>query len=402
VTARRRIRVGERRARLAQRHRLTTPTRTDDVAAIAESVVALHSSDPATVYLSATARMRHPSIDAVSKALYDDRTVVRHHAMRRTLWVFTPEVARIAHAACTEALAVNQRRLLAKMVEDSGVAEDGAAWARTAKAETLAALASMGPATAREVGKKVPRLTDKLQLIVAGRTVNTQSAHTRLLLGLGFDGAVIRGRPSGGWNASEYPWSVAEQWLPGGLTGADPQTAAAELARRYLDRFGPATTADLQWWAGWTAGATKRAIAAVGAVAVDIEGADGVSEGWVLPDDNASGSRRSPSWVAFLPALDPTTMGWKDRSWYLGEHGKFGNSLFDSNGNAGPTIWVDGQVVGGWAQRKSGEIAYRLLGDVPASRARAIAARAEEIRTLIGPVRVNVRFPAPMQKELLA
>ena len=51
---------------------------------------------------------------------------------------------------------------------------------------------------------------------------------------------------------------------------------------------------------------------------------------------------------------------------------------------------------------QDGEIAYRLLTDVPAARARAIAAFAEEIRALIGDVRVNVRFPAPMQKELLA
>ena len=93
-------------------------------------------------------------------------------------------------------------------------------------------------------------------------------------------------------------------------------------------------------------------------------------------------------------------MGWKERSWYLGDHGRFGNSLFDSNGNAGPTVWMDGEVVGGWVQRKSGEIAYRLLTDVPRSRAKAIAARAEEIRALIGDVRVSVRFPAPMQKEL--
>jgi len=400
---RRKITVGERRARLAERHRLTTATRTDDIAAIADSVVALHSTDPATVYLSAAARMRHPAIDAVSKALYENRTVVRHHAMRRTLWVFTPEVARIAHIACTEAVAANQRKLLAKMIEDSGVAADGAAWSKTAKAETLAALATMGTATARQLGKQVPHLTEKLQLVVGGRVVNTQAAHTRLLLGLGFDGAIIRGQPSGSWNASEYPWSVAEQWLPGGLTGADPQTAAAELARRYLDRFGPATTADLQWWAGWTAGAAKRAIAAAGGVAVDLDaGANGVCEGWVLADDNEPGPRRAPSWLAFLPALDPTTMGWRERSWYLGEHGKFGNSLFDSNGNAGPTIWVDGQVVGGWVQRKSGDIAYRLLTPVPATRAKAIAARAEELQTLIGDVRVNVRFPAPMQKELLA
>src|SRR3954462_7142386 len=404
MTARRTITVGERRSRLAERHRLTNAARTDDVAAIADAVVGLHSTDPATVYLSAIARMQRPSIDAVSRALYEDRTLVRHHAMRRTLWVFTPGVARIAHAACTVALAEAQNRRLAKMVEDSAIATDGAAWSKSAKADLLVALASMGSATARQLGKQVPSLTQKLQLVVGGRTVNTQGAHTRLLLNLGFDGAIIRGQPKGSWNASEYPWSVADQWVPGGLTGADPRTAATELARLYLARFGPATTADLQWWAGWTTATTKKAIAAAGAVPVDLEG-DGESEGGVLADDidapaAAVRSNRSAPWVAFLPALDSTTMGWKQRSWYLGDHGRFGASLFDVNGNAGATVWVDGQVVGGWAQRKSGEIAYRLLTDVPVSRANAIAARAEEIRALIRDVRVNVRFPAPMQKEL--
>src|SRR3954454_4153920 len=279
MTARRTITVGERRSRLADRHRLTGATRTDDVAAIADAVVGLHSTDPATVYLSAVARMQHPSIDVVSRALYDDRTVVRHHAMRRTLWVFTPGVARIAHAACTVALAEAQNKRLARMVEDSGIATDGAAWSKSAKADLLVALASMGSATARQLGKQVPSLTEKLQLVVGGRTVNTQGAHTRLLLNLGFDGAIIRGRPKGSWNASEYPWSVADEWLPGGLTGEDPRDAAAGLARLYLDRFGPATTADLQWWAGWTTGGTKKAIAAAGAVAVDLEGG-GRAEAW--------------------------------------------------------------------------------------------------------------------------
>ena len=47
----------ERRARLARRHRLLAGERTDDVTAIAESLVALHSSDPATVYMSVLTRM---------------------------------------------------------------------------------------------------------------------------------------------------------------------------------------------------------------------------------------------------------------------------------------------------------------------------------------------------------
>ena len=385
---------------MATRHRLLATARTDDVAAIADSLVALHSTDPATVYLSAMARMKHPSIEAVSKALYEDRTVVRHHAMRRTLWVFTPQMARWAHAACTVAVATTQWKRLAKMVEQSGVATDGAAWTTVAKAEILAALTSMGASTARQVGQAVPALTDKLHLKVGNSNVAVGGAHTRLLLNLGFEGAIVRGRPKGSWTNSEYPWSVAEQWLPDGLTGVDVETGVAELARNYLARFGPASTADLQWWAGWTAGTTKRALAAIDAVEVELDAGSAGGVGWVLPDD--TGDDITKPWIAFLPALDPTTMGWKNRSWYLRDLAKFGSPVFDINGNAGPTIWVDGRVVGGWAQRKGGDIAFKLLADVAAKRVKSIGTEAERLRELIGDAQVNVRFPAPMQKELLA
>src|SRR4030095_16786901 len=100
----------ERRARLAVRHHLLPSTRIDDIPQIADDLVALHSSDPVTVYLSATARMKSPSLAAVEKALYDDRSVIRHHGMRRTLWVSTPEVVRLIHAAATRDLIPGERR----------------------------------------------------------------------------------------------------------------------------------------------------------------------------------------------------------------------------------------------------------------------------------------------------
>ena len=100
----RKIAVEERRARLADRHRLLPRARTDDLTAIADGVVALHSTDPVTVYLSAMVRMVHPSIAAIEHALYADRSLIRHHAMRRTLWVATPPVVRQMHAAATRKL----------------------------------------------------------------------------------------------------------------------------------------------------------------------------------------------------------------------------------------------------------------------------------------------------------
>ena len=101
---------------------------------------------------------------------------------------------------------------------------------------------------------------------------------------------------------------------------------------------------DLKWWTGWTLTQTRAALGAIEAVEVDLDG----MPGFVLPGDLEPEPEPEP-WAAFLPSLDPTVMGWKERDWYLGEHAA---TLFDRNGNAGPTVWWNGRVVGGWAGRK--------------------------------------------------
>jgi len=118
----------------------------------------------------------------------------------------------------------------------------------------------------------------------------------------------------------------------------------------------------------------------------------------VLADDLAPPPAAEP-WVALLPALDPTVMGWSGRGWYLGEHGP---TLFDRNGNAGPTVWWDGRIVGGWANRKDGEIAVRLLEDVGADGVAAVEAAAGRLADWLGPVRVTPRFRTPLERELTA
>jgi hypothetical protein len=390
-----------RRALLARRHLLATADRTDHLPTVADALVALHSSDPATVYLSAVARMGEPTIAAVTAALHDDRSLVRHHGMRRTLWVCTPTVIRTVHASCTADIAVTEWKQLHKWVAATDIAEPEA-WVRAARADTLAALHRLGPATTRVLGKAVPALTTKI-LVGSGKWASMQAAHTRLLLLLGFDGDIVRTVTSGSWVSSEYEWSVTADWLGEPFTGADPAAARNDLVARYLRRFGPATTADVQWWTGWTAAATKAAIAANAAVEVHLE--DGRAA-WLLPDDVERAAARTTDrpepWVALLPALDPTAMGWKERAWYLGAHGAFGGPLFDRNGNVGPTVWADGRVVGGWAQRPDGVVAHEFLEPVDAATTRAVAEAAERLRDVIGGARVTPRFPTPLQKSLAA
>ena len=69
--------------------------------ALADDLVAVHSTDPATVYLSLLARMQRPDLDAVERALYTDRALVRHHSLRRTLWVASRPMTRRLHSAAT-------------------------------------------------------------------------------------------------------------------------------------------------------------------------------------------------------------------------------------------------------------------------------------------------------------
>jgi hypothetical protein len=385
-----RIDTEERRARLAERHRLLPRTRTDDLPQIADDLVALHSSDPVTVFLSAMARMAHPSIEAVEKSLYIDRSLIRHHGMRRTLWVATPPVVRLMHAAATRDLLANERRRTCQLLARSGV-EDPEQWLAEAEKLVLTDLRQYGPSTAREIGQRSEALRQRLHLAPGKAYAAVQSAHSRVLYILGFDGKMLRGQPSN-WINGAYRYVDAESWLPGGLGDLDSRQASAELADRWLQRFGPATTADVQWWMGWTMKRTKQALADCGAVEVDLEG----TPGWLSADDPPVGPVEP--WAAALPGLDPTIMGWKQRDWYLPSTSM---EVFDRAGNGGPSLWVDGRVVGAWAQAKDGLIHTHYFERVAAARRREIDQRIDQLKSWIGNTRFTVRFPGDIHARLL-
>jgi winged helix DNA-binding protein len=168
--------------------------------------------------------------------------------------------------------------------------------------------------------------------------------------------------------------------------------ARVELVRRWLTTYGPGTVDDIRWWTGWTLGEVRKALAAIGPVEVDLEGAPG----FVLPGDVAPTPEPEP-WVALLPSLDATVMGWAGRDWYLGPHR---STLFDRNGNAGPTIWADGRVIGGWGQKRGAEVAYRLFEDVGRDAVATIERAAERITAFLGGTRVTPRFRTPLEQEL--
>ena len=390
-----RIGVAQRRARLAVRHHLAPSTQAPDAVTATRGMLALHATDPVTVYLSAWARVTGHLVPELEKALYDDRVLIRMLGMRRTIFVLPVELAPVVQAGCTRAIAARERRKTEQFLVEGGVTDDPAPWLARVEAATLIALRQRGTALSTDLSAEVPELAERIVLARGKAYEATQSVASRVLPLLAEDGVVVRGRPRGSWlSGGQYWWSALDEWLPGGLPQLEPAEAQAALARAWLWTFGPAPVADLKWWSGWTLGQTRAALAAVGAVEVDLDGTSGVA----LPDDLAPVPAPAP-YAALLPVLDPTTMGWQDRGWYLGPHGK---ALFDTNGNAGPTVWWDGRIVGGWAQRKSGDIVLRFLEDAGADAVAAAEEQAARLQEWLGPARITPRFRTPLERELVA
>jgi hypothetical protein len=358
----------------------------------AGAVVALHGTDAASVFLAALARMRDGDIAAIEHALYEERSLLRVLSMRRTMFVAPAETAAVMLAACSRDVAARERRKLVGYLEAAGVG--GAEWLAGAEQAALEALAARGEATATELAGDDPRLSTQLVLGAGTKYEAKVSVASRVLIVLGADGRVIRTRPSGGWTSTQFRWAALSSWHPGLEEHADAD-ARVELARLWLASFGPATVEDLRWWAGLTLGQTRAALAGVDTVEVSLDGSAGV----VLAGDEEPVAAGEP-WAALLPALDPTTMGWKERSWYLSGHREL---LFDRNGNASPTVWWEGRVVGGWAQAPGGEIRTRLLEDVGADGEAAIEREAARLAARVGAATLSPRARArsPVEQELL-
>jgi hypothetical protein len=390
----RRLDTAERRRRIGARHHLAKRAAKSSLVSVADDLAGIHATDPASVYLELRARARDVDHEEVARVLYDDRSLIKILGMRRTMFAASPALAGVIHAATAVDIAVRERKRLHSMLEGAGITKDPERWVAAVERETLDALHELGEATAADLTKRVPGLREQIAFGEGKTWAGKVGVSTRLLFLLATEGRIIRGRPKGTWLSSMYRWVPMDRWVDGGLEPWPPERAQAELVRRWLRAFGPGTQRDVQWWTGWTVARTKAALKTVGAAAVSIDGATG----YVLPDDDAETPDPGP-WVALLPALDSTIMAWKDREWYLGG---FYRELFDLAGNAGPTVWVDGRVVGAWAQRSNLEVGYRLLQDVGAEARRAIDSEAAALTAWLGEDRVFPRFPNALSKELAA
>lgn len=391
----RQITDAERRARLAVRHSLAPSARVDDPEAAVCRLSVLHATEPATVYLSLWARVRGLTVADVDRALYEDRSLVKQLAMRRTLFVFPRDLLPAAWGSASARVAAMLRTRLAKEAVTHGLADDGAAWLDRAMRATVARLAGGEEIPATRLREEVPELAGHLEVAAGKKYGGRFPIAPRVLAQLAVEAAIVRGHNAGHWRTARPLWTLMSTWLGESPAPLPPREGYAELARRWLHSFGPGTSEDLQWWLGATKAAVRDALADVAAVDVAL---DGGRTGWVLPDDLDEVAHPGP-WVALLPVLDATVMGWKSRDFFIGEHTA---ALFDRNGNAGTTAWADGRIVGCWVQDDAGVVRVHLLEPVSAASRAALEAEADRLTTWMDGVRVGTVYPSLAMKQALA
>ncbi|MFC2029933.1 winged helix DNA-binding domain-containing protein [Chloroflexota bacterium] len=385
---------------LAHRQHLLPRSQPTQLVQVTRDIAALHATGAAGPYLSLWARVAGFQRRALEEALYNRRELVRLLCMRTTLHLVASDEMPFFHQAYLAQRGPIELRDTRRLLVQAGLVTEREAGAllEGLQRQVLDFLTEKGPSTVRQINSAVPELQARVRYDEDKSYGGEFSVGSRLVPSMCALGLLVRARARGTWRSNLYEYATFAEWLPNlDLESVTPMEARTWLVRRYLSAFGPATIDDVQWWTGFSRGRTEEALTNLNSelAEVAIEGLGNehlmlVDVGQTLRAWPAEGG---PS-AFFLPSLDPYIMGYKDRRRFLAvEHH---DKVFDRAGNAMPTVWVDGSVVGAWLHRKDGRVVFGLFEPVRKSARARLETKRLELERFLGdeylPVRTHTTF----------
>jgi hypothetical protein len=391
-------------AYLAHKQHLLPGSQLHDLVEVTRDIVALHATAATGPYVSLWARVRDFERAALDAALYDRRELARVLCMRTTLHVVLSSELPFFFQACAGYLAPVTRQQAQTLLVQAGLCPEGEADALLEElhGRVLDVVRDRGAGTVREITQRVPTLRTRVRHDVGKPYEGAFSLGSRLVPGMCALALLIRARPRGTWRSNLYDYAALEDWLPRvDLNSAAAEDARAWLARRYLAAFGPATVEDLQWWTGLSRVETEGALRVLGFELREVK-VEGLGNDYLML---ASDSGRLAGFAApevpyafLLPGLDPYVMGYRDRSRFLAPEHRA--KVLDRAGNAMPTVWVDGRVVGAWGQRSDGSVTYGLFEPVPGAAEALVAAEVRRLEGFLGGEALGQRSGTPFTQAL--
>lgn len=322
-----------------QRHHLQERAPADAMLAVASGICGLHAQLMSSAELTLWARVEGLAPEAVRRALWEERSLVKSWAMRGTLHLLPAAEFPLWQAGLSERY---RHYLRPSWLRYFGVTHEGLDQLMAAIATALDGRIL----TREELVEEVSRLTGSAEI----------GGLIRHSWGLMLKPAAYRGwlcfAPSLGQNVR---FTRPDSWL-GGWREEDPTRAMREITRRFLAAYAPATRDDVARWWGATAAATRASIESLGAEIRQVE-VEGV-RAWMLTEDVAEAEAATPPGaVRLLPAFDPYVIAASAHVRNL-MPGDFRGRVFRPQGWISPVLLVDGRIDGIWRHERKGK---RLL-----------------------------------------
>ncbi|GAA3515660.1 winged helix DNA-binding domain-containing protein [Actinocatenispora rupis] len=242
-------------------------------------------------------------------------------------------------------------------------------------------------------------LATGLQVLAAGTTPRRELARRLAEAYPGRDGRVLAGEVElraplvhgpatgswGGWGTrSAVSVTPAEVWLGRPMEPA----GVADLVRRYLAAFGPASVRDVQAWSGLTR--LGEIVADMRAELRHHRGPDGTE--LVDLGDAVLPAADTPAPVRLLPAYDNALLGHADRTRIIGDEDRA--RVMPGQARVLPTFLVDGRVRGSW-RLTDGTIELTAFGPLPAYDRDAVQQEAHRLLPFVGGTDVSYRAATP-------
>jgi hypothetical protein len=304
---------------------LHQPTRIRHPADIAREAGPIQAQEPRAAKLAFRARSRGLTAADVDRARTEERSLMRAWMMRKTVHLIAAEDT----GWLVPLFAEPTVRWSRKRLNDFGLDRRG----------QDRAMAVLHDAVDEEGALTRPELAERLER--AGfDTANEFKVHLWLLATL--DGELCLGPDRRGQTCLVR----TSDWI-GELKPRSRDDSLAELARRYLRGYGPATERDLARWAGLPLRDSKLGFERIAAELAPVE-TDG---GTAFTLGKLPRVPRSPL-VRLLGAFDNYNLGYTDRGFAVGAENV--KQIVPGGGIVRPTITVDGRFAGTWSSKRSG------------------------------------------------
>jgi hypothetical protein len=301
-------------------------------ATILRQVVGLQAQVLSAAALGMRVRSTGLHASDVSKALNDDRSIVRSWLMRGTLHVVASDdirwLVQLLGPVFVRAFATRHAQL--ELNED--LRTRGVAAIRRILSES-------GPLTRYE-------LVDRLRARNIGLNPKTQAPIH--LIGLAALQSVLCVGPDRGDGESRYV--LLDDWIPRAAAMPSRELALAELARRYFTAYGPATIEDFKAWSGIPMAEARSAVARAKASLTEVTIQR--QPGFVLKDRLKRVTTSPTAQVRLLPTFDTYLLGYRRRD--LAVPPALQRRLQRGGGWLHPAVVVNGHAVAAWSLRKSG------------------------------------------------